>query len=85
VTDTASGTSPAEGEGALPPAAGQLPPRAEERGVARAVMIGGTLAAVLLSINQLFNLQLFGLVLIEGLYDRAAWGRGLGGEIRVGD
>lgn len=23
--------------------------------------------------------------LIEGLYDRAAWGRGLGGEIRVGD
>ncbi len=60
MTDTASGPSPALGEGA--------PLRAEERGAARAVMIAGTLAAVLLSVNQLFNLQLFGLVLIEGLY-----------------
>ena len=24
-------------------------------------------------------------VLVEGFYDRAAWGRGLGGEITVGD
>jgi TRAP-type uncharacterized transport system fused permease subunit len=42
--------------------------RPEEHGLARAVMIFGTLAAVLLSINQLFNLQLFGFVMIEGLY-----------------
>jgi TRAP transporter 4TM/12TM fusion protein len=31
-------------------------------------MIVGTLAAVLLSIHQLFNLQFFGIVLIEGMY-----------------
>ncbi|MHA1528583.1 MAG: TRAP transporter permease [Alphaproteobacteria bacterium] len=31
-------------------------------------MIVGTLAAVLLSVHQLFNLQFFGIVMIEGLY-----------------
>lgn len=47
---------------------GPDPVRAEDYGVARAVMVAGTLAAVFLSIHQLFNLQLFGIVLIEGMY-----------------
>lgn len=42
--------------------------RAEERGLASAVMVIGTLSAVLLSIHQLFNLQFFGVVLVEGMY-----------------
>ncbi len=37
-------------------------------GPLRAVFVGLTLAAVVLSINQLFNLQLFGFVVIEGRY-----------------
>ena len=35
---------------------------------ANAVVGIGTLAAVLLSIHQLFNLQLFGVVLLQGRY-----------------
>jgi TRAP-type uncharacterized transport system fused permease subunit len=42
--------------------------RAEDRGLGRIAMIAGTLAAVLLAIHQLFNLQFLGIVLIEGLY-----------------
>ena len=37
-------------------------------GPARVAVILGTLAAIALSVNQLFNLQLFGIVLIEGRY-----------------
>ncbi len=37
-------------------------------GPARIAVILGTLAAIALSVNQLFNLQLFGIVLIEGRY-----------------
>ncbi|MCR9127632.1 MAG: TRAP transporter fused permease subunit [Rhodobacteraceae bacterium] len=37
-------------------------------GVARWVVIGGTILSLVLVVNQLFNLQLFGLVLIEGRY-----------------
>jgi len=42
--------------------------RAEEHGLARVLMIVGTLAAVMLAVHQLSNLQLFGLLLIEGMY-----------------
>jgi TRAP transporter 4TM/12TM fusion protein len=42
--------------------------RAEAHGLARWCMIVGTLAAVLLAVHQLFNLQFFGIVLIEGMY-----------------
>ncbi|MEM8821816.1 MAG: TRAP transporter permease, partial [Pseudomonadota bacterium] len=34
----------------------------------RGVVIGATLLAIALSIHQLFNLRLFGVVLIEGRY-----------------
>ncbi|MDJ0951798.1 MAG: TRAP transporter permease, partial [Alphaproteobacteria bacterium] len=37
-------------------------------GPLRAIFVAFTLAAVLLSINQLFNLQLFGIVVLEGRY-----------------
>jgi len=37
-------------------------------GVARWVVIGGTLLSLVLVINQLFNIQLFGIVLIDGRY-----------------
>ncbi len=36
--------------------------------LARAAVIAGTLAAIALSIHQLFNLQLFGVVVLEGRY-----------------
>jgi len=42
--------------------------QAFERGPARLVVMAGTLAAVGLAIHQLFNLQLFGVVMIEGMY-----------------
>ena len=47
---------------------GVAPVRAEDLGLGRIVMIVGTVAAVLLAIHQLFNLQILGIVLIEGLY-----------------
>ncbi|KKL81350.1 hypothetical protein LCGC14_1995650, partial [marine sediment metagenome] len=37
-------------------------------GPARVVVIGGTILALVLVVNQLFNIQLFGLVLIDGRY-----------------
>ncbi len=37
-------------------------------GVARWVVMGGTLAGLVLVVNQLFNLQAFGIVLIDGRY-----------------
>ncbi len=43
-------------------------PRPEFRGAARAIMIAGTVAAVILSIYQLFNFRIAGVVLIEGRY-----------------
>ena len=60
--------SPVKGEGTVPAPAAERAARAEDHGLARVVMIIGTLAAVLLSVHQLFNLQFFGIVLIEGLY-----------------
>ncbi len=42
--------------------------RPEENGLANWVMLAGTAAAVFLSVHQLFNLQFFGIVLIEGMY-----------------
>ncbi|HUF86799.1 MAG TPA: TRAP transporter fused permease subunit [Thermohalobaculum sp.] len=49
-------------------AEGGVPRRAEQSGPARWVASIGTLVGIALSAHQLFNLQLFGIVLLEGLY-----------------
>ncbi|MEO1490732.1 MAG: TRAP transporter fused permease subunit [Pseudomonadota bacterium] len=45
-----------------------LPARLEFTGAARWAIVVGTLGAIALAINQLFNLRLFGYVLLEGMY-----------------
>ena len=57
-----------KGEGAVSAPVAGVTARAEDHGLARVAMVIGTLAAVLLSVHQLFNLRFFGIVLIEGLY-----------------
>lgn len=61
MADQPSHPSPATGEGASPL-------RAEKHGAARWLISLATVAGVALSLHQLFNLQLFGVVMIEGMY-----------------
>jgi TRAP transporter 4TM/12TM fusion protein len=61
VADQPSRPSPLKGEGALPV-------RAEEQGPARWLISLATAAGIALSVHQLFNLQLFGVVMLEGTY-----------------
>lgn len=42
--------------------------RARFTGVARWTIVAGTLAAILLAVNQLFNLRLGGYSMLEGMY-----------------
>ena len=59
-TETAKGDAALEKERAAE--------RATYAGAPRWMIIAGTLAAIALAVNQLFNLRLFGYVMLEGMY-----------------
>ena len=58
----------ATGRGAAAIEAERRVEQARFTGLARGLIVIGTLAAVALAVNQLFNLRLFGYVLLEGMY-----------------
>lgn len=67
-----------DGSAATAPAKGETVPAPAYRGLARWAILAGTTIAVLLAIHQLFNLAVFGIVLLEGRYLYALGGIFLG-------